>query len=63
MPKVATVRDTGTVSLAGVGGDSGPGNGGRQSPVRGSNPRPVPKSGFPHKELLWEDQEGSKVLC
>ena len=62
MPPVATVGDCGTLSLSGAGGGSGMG-GGRHSPVGGSNPRPVPKSGCPLKELLGEDRDGSEVLC
>ena len=61
MPPVATVGDCGTLSLFGAGGDSG--TGGRHSQVGGSNTRPVPKSGWPLKELLGEDRDGSEVLC
>ena len=61
MPPVATVGDSGVLSLSGAGGDIG--MGGVHSPVGESNPLSLPKSGFPRKELFGEDRDGSKVLC
>ena len=36
---------------------------GQHSPVGGSIPRPIPKSGCLRKELLGEDWDGSEVPC
>ena len=49
MPTIENIRDSSTFYLVRAGGDRGMGEGGWGSPVRGSNPCPVPNSGFLHK--------------
>ena len=61
IPPVDTIGYSGTLSLAGAGGDLGMGGG--DSLVKGSNPHPVSKSGCPRKELLEGDWDRREILC
>ena len=62
MPPMATVRDSGMLSLSGGMGIVG-GGGGQHSPVRGYNPCLVPKPVCPHKELIGEYRDRREVMC